>query len=164
MGVDPGTVVVGYGVIDGHGDAATLVDCGALKCPPRSPLAERLSLLYGQLLQVMARHRPEAVAVEQPFVGQNVSTALAIGKAQAVAILAAATHGIPVHEYTPAMIKQRVSSYGGSSKEQIQQMVSLQLGLSEVPEPHDAADALATALCHVVEEHLKGLLAERAGQ
>jgi crossover junction endodeoxyribonuclease RuvC len=83
-----------------------------------------------------------------------------VGKGQAVGILAAANRGIPVYEYSPAQIKQRVSNYGGSSKDQIQKMVSLQLGLSEVPEPHDAADALATALCHSSEMHLQGLLAE----
>ena len=160
MGIDPGTVVVGYGVVDGRGDSVTMVDYGALKCPPRAPIPERLSKLYEQICAVIVRHRPDAVAVETPFVGQNVSSALAVGKAQAVAILAAANRGIPVHEYSPAQIKQRVSNYGGSSKEQMQKMVSLQLGLSGVPEPHDAADALATALCHISEMHLQGLLAE----
>jgi len=161
LGIDPGTVVIGYGVIEGSGDTAILVDCGALRSPPRLPIAERLSRLYNQLCEIVSRYQPDAVAVEQPFVAKNVNSALAIGKAQAVAILAAANRGIPVHEYTPAQIKQRVADYGGSSKEQVQRMVGLQLGLSEAPEPADAADALATALCHLAEVHLGRLLAEQ---
>ena len=103
----------------------------------------------------------DAAKSEQPFVAQNVKAALAIGKAQAIAILAAANRQIPVYEYTPAQVKQRVSNYGASSKEQIQEMVKLQLGLTEVPQPSDAADALAVALCHRQEAHLKSLLARQ---
>ncbi len=160
LGIDPGTVVIGYGVIDGDADQAELVTCGAFSCPARLGLGERLGRLYEQVCRVVAEYQPDTVAVERPFVGRNVSSALAIGKAQAVAILAAVRHGIPVYEYTPARIKQRVTSYGGSSKEQVQQMVGLQLGLTEVPEPADAADALAVALCHLGEVHLGRLLAE----
>ena len=162
LGIDPGTVVIGYGVIESDGDRVSMVDCGALTSPPRLPVAERLSNLYNQLCEIVSRHQPDAVAVETPFVGRNVSSALAIGKAQAIAILAAANKGIPTYEYSPAKIKQRVANYGTSSKEQVQKMVSLQLGLSEVPEPDDAADALATALCHIGEVHLGNLLAEQA--
>ncbi|UCB42815.1 MAG: crossover junction endodeoxyribonuclease RuvC [Dehalococcoidales bacterium] len=160
LGIDPGTVVIGYGVIDSDGDRTTLVDCGALSSSARLPIAERLSILYNQLLEIVSRYQPDAMAVEQPFVGKNVNSALAIGKAQAVAILAAANRGIPTHEYTPAQIKRQVANYGTSSKEQVQKMVSLQLGLSEVPQPDDAADALATALCHLGEVHLSNLLTE----
>jgi len=100
------------------------------------------------------------VAVEQPFVAKNVRSTLTIGKAQAVAILAAANRGIPSYEYPPAKVKQRVASYGAGSKEQVQEMVRLQLGLSEVPQPSDAADALAVAICHWREAHLSNLLAK----
>lgn len=162
LGIDPGTVVIGYGVVDGAGDRITLVDCGALSSPARSPIAERLSDLYHQVCEIVSRHQPDAVALEQPFVAKNVRSALAIGKAQAIAMLAAANCGIPTYEYTPAQIKRRVTNYGASSKEQVQKMVSLQLGLSEVPEPSDVADALATALCHLSEMHVSGLLAEQA--
>ena len=161
MGVDPGTVTVGYGVIESGDDGVTLVDFGALTCPARAPIGERLSYLYDKLTEIVSRYQPDAVAVEQPFVAKNVSSALAIGKAQAIAILAAANKGIPTYEYTPAQVKQRVADYGASSKEQIQEMVRLQLGLSEVPEPNDAADALAVALCHLSEIHLSNLLAEQ---
>jgi crossover junction endodeoxyribonuclease RuvC len=109
----------------------------------------------------MARYQPDAVAVEQPFVAKNVRTALMIGKAQAAAILAAANRGIPTYEYTPAQIKRVVTNYGASSKEQVQEMVRLQLGMAEVPQPNDAADALAVAICHLRQTHLENLLAER---
>jgi crossover junction endodeoxyribonuclease RuvC len=101
------------------------------------------------------------VAVEQPFVAKNVRSTLAIGKAQAVAILAAANRGIPSYEYTPAQVKQSVANYGAGSKEQVQEMVKLLLGLSQVPQPSDAADALAVAICHLRETYLSNLLAEQ---
>ena len=160
LGIDPGTVTMGYGVIESGEDEAVLVDCGALTSPLRSPIGERLSYLYNKLLEVILRHQPDAVAVEQPFVAKNVRSALAIGRAQAVAMLAAANTGIPTYEYTPTQIKQRIANYGASSKEQIQEMVRLQLGLSQVPQPSDAADALAVALCHRHEIHLSNLLAK----
>jgi crossover junction endodeoxyribonuclease RuvC len=161
LGIDPGTLTMGYGVIEDSGDKMTLLDCGALGCPERSPMGERLNFLYTELEKIIARHKPDAIAIEQPFVAKNVKSALAIGKAQAVAILAAANGEVPSYEYTPAQIKQRVANYGAGSKQQIQEMVRLQLGLSSVPEPSDAADALAVAICHCHEVRLEGLLAEQ---
>ena len=161
LGIDPGTAVMGYGVIESQDDEITLVDYGALTSPLRSPIGERLSYLYGKLLEIISRYQPEVVAVEQPFVAKNVRSALAIGRAQAIAILAAANKKIPCHEYTPAQIKQRIANYGASSKEQIQEMVRLQLGLPQIPEPSDAADALAVAICHLRETHLSNLLAQQ---
>ncbi len=159
LGIDPGTVVVGYGVIDSEGDEMTLVCCNALTCPQRSPMGERLSYFYNKLSEIILRYQPDAVAVESPFMAKNARSALAIGKAQAVAILAAANRKIPIYEYTPTQIKRRVASYGASSKEQVQEMVRLQLGLAEAPQPDDAADALAVAICHLREMHLSSLLA-----
>ena len=161
LGIDPGTVTMGYGVIESREDEIILVDCGALNSPGRSPIGERLSYLYGELLKIISRCQPDAVAVEQPFMAKNVKSALAVGRAQAVAILAAASKGIPTYEYTPTQVKQRVANYGASSKEQIQEMVRLQLGLSQVPQPSDAADALAVAICHLREMHLSHLLAKQ---
>ena len=158
LGIDPGTISMGYGIIEANEDKITLVSCGALASQARSPIGERLSFLYQAISEIITQYQPDTVAVEQPFVAQNVKAALAIGKAQAIAILAAANRQIPVYEYTPAQIKQRVSNYGASSKEQIQEMVKLQLGLAEVPQPNDAADALAVALCHRQETHLNSLL------
>ena len=161
LGVDPGTITMGYGVVESQNDEIALIDYGALASPERSPIGERLSYLYQALLKIIERQQPDAVAVEQPFVAKNVRSALAIGKAQAVAILAAANSGITSYEYTPAQVKQRVSNYGASSKEQIQEMVRLQLGLAEVPRPSDAADALAVAICHWHEICLAKLLADQ---
>jgi len=161
LGIDPGTVIMGYGVIEAKEGEITLIDCSALAAPKRSPMGERLSYLYHRLVEIMSRYQPDAVAIEQPFVARNVKAALAVGKAQAIAILAAANSGIPVYEYTPAQVKQRVTNYGASSKEQVQEMVRLQLGLSQPPQPSDAADALAVALCHLSETHLDSLLAKQ---
>jgi crossover junction endodeoxyribonuclease RuvC len=161
LGIDPGTICLGYGIIESIEDCVTLVDYGALHTKTRSPIGERLSFLYGKLMGIISGGNLDAVAVEQPFMGQNVRSALAIGRAQAIAILAAANCRIPSFEYTPTQIKQRVANYGASGKEQIQQMVMLQLGLSEVPSPSDAADALAVALCHLQQVHANSLLEER---
>jgi crossover junction endodeoxyribonuclease RuvC len=158
LGIDPGTVTMGYGVIESQGDEITLIDFGALNISARFPIGQRLCYLYETLLGIITRCHPDAVAVEQPFMAKNARAALAVGRAQAVAILAAANKGIPAYEYTPAQVKQRVANYGASSKEQIQEMVRLQLGLAEVPQPSDAADALAVAFCHRQEMHLDSLL------
>ena len=161
LGIDPGTVVMGYGVIESEDGEPGLVDFGAIKVPEHSPISERLNRLYHELLKVIQRHKPDVVAVEQPFVAKNVRTALAIGRAQAIAMLAAAEKGVPTFEYTPAQVKQRVANYGASSKEQVQEMVRLQLGLEETPQPNDAADALAVAICHMQEIHLNDLLTKQ---
>jgi crossover junction endodeoxyribonuclease RuvC len=161
LGIDPGTVVMGYGVVESEDDELALVDFGAINVPEHSQIGERLSYLYKELLEIIQRHNPDAVAVEQPFIAKNVRSAMAIGRAQAIALLAAASRSIPTFEYTPAQVKQRVANYGASSKEQVQEMVRLQLGLAEVPQPNDAADALAVAICHVQEMHLNRLLTEQ---
>jgi len=158
LGIDPGTITMGYGVIESRDNEVSLIKYGALKTDSRSPIGERLSFLYSKLKDVMVAFQPDAVAVEQPFVAKNARSAFAVGRAQAVAILAAANTQIPCYEYTPREIKQRVANYGASSKEQIQQMVMLQLGLTRIPDPSDAADALAAALCHLQVIHLENLL------
>jgi crossover junction endodeoxyribonuclease RuvC len=163
LGIDPGTITMGYGVIEARDDNVTMVDCSALNAPQSSTMGERLNYLHQRLLEVISRYQPDVVAIEQPFMAKNVKATLAIGMAQAIAILAAASKGIPIYEYTPAQVKQRVTNYGGSSKEQVQEMVKLQLGLPQVPQSSDAADALAVALCHVRETHLDNLLAKLRG-
>ena len=161
LGIDPGTVTMGYGVVESNNDDLSLVDFGALKTSERSPIGERLCYLYRELLSLIQNYQPDMVAVEQPFVASNARSALAIGRAQAIALLAAATQDIPTSEYTPTQVKQSVASYGASSKEQVQEMVRLQLGLAEAPHPDDAADALAVAICHLREAHLSELLARQ---
>jgi crossover junction endodeoxyribonuclease RuvC len=160
LGIDPGTIIMGYGIIESQDSDVSLIDYGAFKTIERSPIGERLSFLYGKLMGLISQYHPETIAVEQPFVAKNAKTAFAIGRAQAVAILAAANSHIPCHEYSPAEVKQRVANYGASSKEQIQQMVMLQLGLRQIPDPADAADALAVALCHLQAVHLQTILSQ----
>jgi crossover junction endodeoxyribonuclease RuvC len=115
--------------------------------------------LYKKLCEVVARYRPDEVAIEEPFVAGNARSALAIGRAQAIAILAAANENLPISRYMPTQVKRQVTTYGGSDKEQVQEMVRLQLGLDQTPQPSDAADALAVAICHLHQKHVERLLA-----
>jgi crossover junction endodeoxyribonuclease RuvC len=164
MGVDPGTVIMGWGVIDNDNGQLSLVNYGAIKCPSRLATAERLGFLYHKLFEIIREYQPDTVAIEQPFVAENIKTALAIGKVQAIAILAAVNNNTPTSEYSPAKIKQQIANYGTSSKAQIQEMVRLLLRLDVTPEPTDAADALAVAICHVQEVHLSDIIGDRVKQ
>lgn len=159
LGVDPGTVNLGYGVVDGE-EEMHMVDCGVVSLSARLPMERRLRSLYSELGKIIARHKPSEVAIEEPFIGHNVRSAFAIGKAQAIAILAAANKGLPIYYYSPAKIKKQVTSYGQSDKQQVQEMVRVQLGLSELPHPSDAADALAVAMCHIQQRRLGQWLSE----
>ena len=159
LGVDPGTINLGYGVVDGEGEMH-MVDCGVISLPARLPMEERLRSIYNELSKIIARHKPSEVAIEEPFIGHNVKSAFAIGKAQAIAILAAANQGLPIYYYSPAKVKQQITSYGQSDKQQVQEMVRVQLGLSELPQPSDAADALAVAMCHIQQRRLNQWLTE----
>jgi crossover junction endodeoxyribonuclease RuvC len=159
LGVDPGTVNLGYGVVDGE-EEMHMVDCGVVNLSARLPIEQRLRSLYGELGKIIARHKPSEVAIEDPFIGHNVRSAFAIGKAQAIAILAAANKGLPIYYYSPAKIKKQITNYGQSDKQQVQEMVRVQLGLSELPQPSDAADALAVAMCHIQQRRLSQWLGE----
>jgi crossover junction endodeoxyribonuclease RuvC len=163
LGIDPGTVVMGYGVIESDGDTIALVDFGAIKVPEKAAIGERLSLLYNELTKVIKKHRPDAVAVESPFISKNVRSAMAIGRAQAIAILAGANCKLDVCEYPPAKVKQAVAGYGTADKEQVQEMVRLQLNLRKAPTPTDASDALAVAICHVQETRMENIVAGKRG-
>ena len=160
LGIDPGTLNLGYGVIDEEEAEMTLVDCGVLSVSSSTPVEQRLSLLYRKITKIVARYQPDEVAIEEPFVAGNVRSALAIGRAQAIAILAAANRSIPISRYLPAEVKQQVTNYGNSDKEQVQEMVRVQLGLAQPPRPSDAADALAVAICHLQQRHFTRLIAE----
>jgi crossover junction endodeoxyribonuclease RuvC len=161
LGIDPGTINLGYGVVDGE-EEIRMVDCGVVSLSARLPMEKRLRSLYSELSKIITRHKPNEVAIEEPFIGHNVRSAFAIGKAQAIAILAAANKGLPIYYYSPAKIKKQVTSYGQSDKQQVQEMVRVQLGLSEPPQPSDAADALAVAMCHIQQRRLGQWLAEHA--
>jgi crossover junction endodeoxyribonuclease RuvC len=159
LGIDPGTLAMGYGVLEDSGDQPTMIECGVLTTRSAMSLPERLHELYLGLTDIVIRFRPEEMAIEDPFVSRNVRSALAIGRAQAIAMLAASSHGIPVSTYPPAKVKRGVANYGRGDKEQVQRMVSMQLGLTESPGGSDATDALAVALCHLREKQLSRLLA-----
>jgi crossover junction endodeoxyribonuclease RuvC len=158
LGIDPGTRSLGYGIIDADSADAAYVCCGALTCAEKLPMPERLKYLYAELVKIITQYRPDCAAIESPFFSENAKSALAIGKAQAVAILAAVNAGLAVHEYPPARIKASVAGFGGSAKDQVSRMVTLTLRLSSPPQPSDAADALACALCHIQESRADDLI------
>ncbi len=147
IGIDPGTARFGFGIIDA-GDGYAAVDYGTIETSAKVAMAQRLLELYEALTHLIATHSPESMAIEQLFFSRNVTTAIAVGQARGVALLAAAQAEIPVAEYTPAEVKQAISGYGNADKQQVQFMVQLLLELDTVPYPDDAADALAVALCH----------------
>ncbi len=141
---------MGYGLVEEGADgSAVVVTWGVHTAKSRLSLGERLYLLYRELLDLMERYAPDEVAVEEPFVSVNVRTAMAVGQAQGVALMAAAATGSPISRYSPLQVKQAVTGHGAASKEQVQQAVLMHLGLDEPPASEDAADALAVALCHL---------------
>jgi crossover junction endodeoxyribonuclease RuvC len=148
FGIDPGSERTGYGCITTDGSRHQIVTCGAITARPVESFPERLLHIHRGLAAVLAECRPDAVAIETVFFAANVRSALKLGQARGVAVLAAIEAGVPVVEYTPAEIKRAVVGYGRADKPQVQQMVKLILGLATLPAPHDAADALAVALCH----------------
>jgi len=157
LGVDPGTAITGYGLVWGEGDNLRLVDYGTIITPSDKPLPQRLQEIYRQLTALIQERQPEAAAVEQLFFSRNVRTALSVGQARGVVLLAMATAEIAVHEYTPLEVKQAVVGYGRATKDQVQEMVKVLLGLDSVPQPDDAADAIAVAICHIHSARMKGL-------
>ncbi len=158
LGIDPGIGTTGYGVVgeDAHGDVA-LVAYGAIETQPGAPMPERLQRLYGEMTAVLERYQPESVAVEQLFFGRNVTTAIMVGQARGVVLLAAAQAGLQVYEYKPAEVKQALSGYGNADKRQMQEMVRMVLHLDHIPRPDDAADAVAVAVCHFHSARLRRL-------
>ena len=160
LGIDPGTLDLGYGIVDEEVDGITMVDCGVFSQSSRIPVERRLCSLYKSVSAIIVRYQPDEVAIEEPFVAGNARSALAVGRAQAIAILAAAEKNLPVLRYLPTQVKQRVTNSGNSSKEQVQEMVKIQLRLSQAPQSSDAADALAIAICHLQQRHVNHLLAE----
>lgn len=148
LGVDPGTARLGFGVVT-MDDEPRALDYGLVETSPRDPMHVRLNELYSRLVEVVERSRPHVLAIEQLFFARNVTTALAVGQARGVVLLLAAQHELDVYEYKPNEVKLAVAGYGGASKQQMQEMVRMQLNLAVLPHPDDAADALALALCHV---------------
>jgi len=176
LGIDPGTAIMGYGLV-GHSDPATAEpsgaawlsmaglttpEYGALRTPAHMPLVERLPRLYNGLIELIREFQPGAVAIEELFFGRNVTTAISVGPARGETMLAAAHCGLPIAEYTPMQVKQAVVGYGKATKDQVQGMVRMILNLETIPQPDDAADALAIAICHLHSRGQALLLAQAA--
>jgi crossover junction endodeoxyribonuclease RuvC len=150
IGIDPGTASTGYGVVrQGENGRLELVTYGVISTPSDQPMSERLRDLHKELSDLLALHQPDSGAVEKLYYSRNVSTAISVGQARGVSLLAFAQANIPVDEYNPRTVKQSVTGYGGAEKSQIQEMVCSLLGMDALPKPDDAADALAIAICHL---------------
>ena len=147
LGIDPGTAALGYGIVERTGGRLRAIDHGCLVTSPDLPMPERLLAIHGLLDDLLSLHEPAIVAVERLFFSRNAQTAIAVGQARGVVLLAAAQHGKPVREATPNEVKSAIAGYGAADKEQVQRMVQLVLGMAELPRPDDAADALAIAVC-----------------
>ncbi|HBE77268.1 MAG TPA: crossover junction endodeoxyribonuclease RuvC [Firmicutes bacterium] len=157
LGVDPGTAITGYGLVSYGGNHLKKVTFGAIRTGPELSLTGRLQHIYLELQKIIAEYKPDAIAVEELFFNKNVRTALAVGHARGVMLLAAANAGYEVAEYTPLQVKLAVTGYGRAEKIQIQEMVRVLLCLTEIPKPDDAADALAIAICHAHSCKLQNL-------
>lgn len=148
LGIDPGYAIMGYGVIEMKGNHFTPIGYGAITTDKEMPMPDRLKHLYTGLMEVIAEYEPETASIEQLFFNTNTTTAILVGQARGVAILACANSGLEIAEYTPLQIKQGMIGYGRAEKKQIQIMVKTILNLREIPKPDDTADALAAAICH----------------
>jgi len=146
IGIDPGTGILGFGVIDANGGKTKLVTAGVITTPAHTPLPDRLEEIYLGLTDIIAETKPEVMAIEKLFFAQNVTTAMSVSHARGVAMLTGKQGNMKIEEYTPLQIKQTMTGYGRATKKQVQEMVRLQLGLKDIPKPDDCADALAAAI------------------
>ncbi len=154
IGIDPGTGILGFGVVDVVKNKTTLITAGVIKTPAHTPLEERLVEIFNGLNEIIIETQPQTMSIEKLFFAQNVTTAISVSHARGVAMLAGQLAGLSIAEYTPLQIKQTLTGYGKADKKQVQEMVRLQLKLVEVPKPDDAADALATAITHSLMHRL----------
>ncbi len=148
LGIDPGLATVGYSIVDKQGNKFEVLDYGTITTTPDMETVDRLNKIYQEVKELVESYQPDAMAVEELFFNKNVKTAIAVGQARGVILLAGAKANLRVGEYTPLQIKQAVVGYGRAQKKQVQQMVQALLNLAELPRPDDAADALAVAICH----------------
>ena len=150
LGIDPGTATTGYGLVrEDSGGNLSALEFGVIRTPSGDPMPQRLRQIYTQLQEIISLHRPDTGAVEKLFFQSNVKTAISVGQARGVTLLALAETEIPIAEYTPLEIKQAVVGYGSADKQQVQHMIRALLNLDDIPKPDDAADALAVAICHL---------------
>jgi len=158
LGIDPGTANTGYGVVrSDRPGLATLVECGVIRTRPRDPLPARLGEIYDGVTQLIARHRPDALSVEDVFYARNVRTTVVLGHARGVILLAGQQAQLAIHEFPPAEIKKAVVGSGGATKEQVQFMLTRLLRLKAVPQPSDAADGVAAALAYIMSSRLPAI-------
>ncbi len=148
LGIDPGYGITGFGLIEAQRGQFQLINCGAITTPPNTEFSWRLEVIYNDMTQLLQVAKPDAVAIEELFFGQNVTTGINVAQARGVILLAIRQAGVPVYEYKPMQVKQAVVGYGGATKHQVQDMTKRLLRLSAMPKPDDAADAVAIALCH----------------
>jgi crossover junction endodeoxyribonuclease RuvC len=160
LGVDPGTQVTGYGVVNGASSTSmTLVECGVIRTQARDPLPSRLKEIHDGLSELLRRHRPDVMSIEDVFYARNVRTTVTLGHARGVILLAGQQAGVRVHEMSPAEIKKSVVGSGAATKEQVQFMLTRLLRLKSVPRPSDAADGVAAALAYMMGSHLESVAA-----
>lgn len=157
IGIDPGTGILGFGVIDAARGRTRLVTAGVVRTPAHTPLAERLEEIYDSLTEIIAETKPQQMAIEKLFFTKNITTAISVAEARGVAMLTGQQTGLAIAEYTPNEIKKSIAGYGAAKKPQMQEMVRLQLGLAEAPKPDDCADALAAALTHAFMQREQAL-------
>lgn len=160
IGIDPGTISTGYGIINQNFGQLKVVSYGVIKAPAKNTLEDKLCCIYKELCHILREFSPSQAALEEPFVSNNVRSALAIGRAQAVAMLAASEMNLPIYRYSPLQVKLQVTNYGASSKIQVNEMVKIQLGIREACIQEDAGDALAVALCHLNQIHLTDFISK----
>lgn len=148
LGIDPGYAILGYGIIDVRGNRFSVVDYGSILTDSSMKMPERLQALYSGLTELIQKYNPDEASIEELFFNNNAKTAILVGEARGVAVLACANGNLPIGEYTPLQIKQALVGYGRADKKQVQYMVKTMLNLESVPKPDDTADALAAAICH----------------
>lgn len=157
FGIDPGIAIVGYGVVEYKGNKFKLIDVGTITTDSSYTFPERLKIVYNELTSLLDKYSPDSVAIEELFFNKNIKTAINVGQARGVQMLAAINKDLDIYEYTPLQVKQGVVGYGRAEKRQVQEMVKLILGLNKVPKPDDAADALAVAICHAHSGNFKNM-------
>lgn len=150
LGIDPGTGILGFGIIERSGDKMRLVDAGVIRTPVHEDDAVRLQTIFEELTDIIVETKPELMSVEKLFFAQNVTTAMTVAQARGVVLLCGKQAGLDIFEYTPLQIKQALTGYGRAEKKQMQEMVRVILELKEIPKPDDCADALAAAICHAM--------------
>lgn len=148
LGIDPGTAITGFGVIDTKSSQFSFVDAGVIRTHKDQPMPERLAIIYDELHELIKEFKPDVMSLELLYFARNVTTAMTVGQARGVITLCAAQANLPIYEYTPMQVKQAVTGYGKADKKQIQEMVKTLLKLDQIPKPDDAADGLAIAITH----------------